>query len=309
VPAIIEARDLVKHYGDFQAVAGMTFSVEQGEFFGLLGPNGAGKTSTIRMITGVLPITDGELFVAGHDVRYEDREVKSLIGVVPQDNNLDEDLTVRRNLEVYARYFEIPRRVAGERIDEALDLMQLAEWSDSRIGHLSGGMKRRLVIARALINEPRLLILDEPTTGLDPQARHLVWRKLRLLRERGVTILLTTHYMDEAEFLCDHLIIMDSGRALTEGAPRELIARHAGRDVLELHLGAEERAAVVEALEQNLGENGRLEHIEDITYAFGVTDAHFRIAATMVSDPYRIHFRRANLEDVFLSLTGRALTE
>ncbi len=307
--AIIEARDLIKRYGNFQAVDGMTFAVEEGEFFGLLGPNGAGKTSTIRMICGVLPITNGELYVGGHDVYYEDRQVKRLLGIVPQDDNLDEDLTVRRNLEVYARYFEIPRPVARERIDEALELMQLSDWAGSKIDHLSGGMKRRLVIARALINEPRLLILDEPTTGLDPQARHLVWRKLRLLRERGVTILLTTHYMDEAEFLCDRLIIMDDGRSLTEGAPRELITRHAGRDVLEIHLAEEERASVVEALERTLGENGRMEHIEDVTYAFGVTDAHFRMAATLVQDPYRIHFRRANLEDVFLSLTGRALAE
>jgi lipooligosaccharide transport system ATP-binding protein len=309
VTPIIEARSLVKRYGKFQAVGGVTFDVAEGEFFGLLGPNGAGKTSTIRMICAVLPITDGDLFVGGYDVRYDDREVKRLLGIVPQDNNLDEDLTVRRNLEVYARYFDIPRRIANERIDEALELMQLQEWGQARIDNLSGGMKRRLVIARALINDPRLLILDEPTTGLDPQARHLVWRKLRLLRERGVTILLTTHYMDEAEFLCERLIIMDRGAAIAEGRPRDLIARHAGREVMELHLPEDEREPVIEELERTLGEDGRIERIEDVVYAFGVTDAHHRRVLTMVRDPHRVVFRRANLEDVFLSLTGRALEE
>lgn len=307
--AIIQASALVKRYGEFQAVDGVDFSVGTGEFFGLLGPNGAGKTSTIKMISCVQPITAGSLHVDGLDVRSHDREVKAMLGVVPQDDNLDQDLTVRQNLEVYARYFEIPKAVAKARVADGLDLMQLTEKADEKIDALSGGMKRRLVIARALVNEPRILILDEPTTGLDPQARHLVWRKLRLLRERGVTILLTTHYMDEAEYLCDRLIIMDHGRALAEGHPRELIARHAGRDVLEMHLAQEENERVVDALRPRLGEAGRIEQIEDVAYVYGATEEHLRVAEGLVADPYRVLYRRANLEDVFLTLTGRGLVE
>ena len=306
---IIQAEALTRLYGDFAAVDGLDFEVAEGEFFGLLGPNGAGKTSTIKMIACVQDVSDGLLKVAGLDVRTNDRAVKSLIGVVPQDDNLDEDLTVRRNLEVYARYFGVPRAVARERIDEGLTLMQLDEKADEPIKALSGGMKRRLVIARALVNEPRVLILDEPTTGLDPQARHLVWRKLRLLRERGTTIVLTTHYMDEAEQLCDRLIIMDNGKALTEGRPRDLILRHAGREVLELHLPPEESARVVERLTPMLGESGRIEQVEDVAYAYGIDESHYRLVEEMASDPYRVIFRRANLEDVFLTLTGRGLVE
>ena len=306
---IIQAEALTRLYGDFAAVDGLDFEVAEGEFFGLLGPNGAGKTSTIKMIACVQDVSGGLLKVAGMDVRTNDRAVKSLIGVVPQDDNLDEDLTVRRNLEVYARYFGVPRAVARTRIDEGLTLMQLDEKADEPIKALSGGMKRRLVIARALVNEPRVLILDEPTTGLDPQARHLVWRKLRLLRERGTTIVLTTHYMDEAEQLCDRLIIMDNGKALTEGRPRDLILRHAGREVLELHLPPEESARVVERLTPMLGESGRIEQVEDVAYAYGIDESHYRLVEEMASDPYRVIFRRANLEDVFLTLTGRGLVE
>ena len=306
---IIQAEALTRLYGDFAAVDGLDFEVAEGEFFGLLGPNGAGKTSTIKMIACVQDVSDGLLKVAVLDHLTNDRAVKSLIGVVPQDDNLDEDLTVRRNLEVYARYFGVPRAVARERIDEGLTLMQLDEKADEPIKALSGGMKRRLVIARALVNEPRVLILDEPTTGLDPQARHLVWRKLRLLRERGTTIVLTTHYMDEAEQLCDRLIIMDNGKALTEGRPRDLILRHAGREVLELHLPPEESARVVERLTPMLGESGRIEQVEDVAYAYGIDESHYRLVEEMASDPYRVIFRRANLEDVFLTLTGRGLVE
>lgn len=306
---IIQAEALTRLYGDFAAVDRLDFEVAEGEFFGLLGPNGAGKTSTIKMIACVQDVSGGMLRVAGLDVRTNDRAVKSLIGVVPQDDNLDEDLTVRRNLEVYARYFGVPRAVARARIDEGLTLMQLDEKADEPIKALSGGMKRRLVIARALVNEPRVLILDEPTTGLDPQARHLVWRKLRLLRERGTTIVLTTHYMDEAEQLCDRLIIMDNGKALTEGRPRDLILRHAGREVLELHLPPEEGARVVERLTPMLGESGRIEQVEDVAYAYGIDESHYRLVEEIASDPYRVIFRRANLEDVFLTLTGRGLVE
>jgi lipooligosaccharide transport system ATP-binding protein len=306
---MIEASALVKRYGDFQAVDGIDFAVETGEFFGLLGPNGAGKTSTIKMISCVQPVTSGSLRVAGMDVSMQDRQVKRVIGVVPQDDNLDQDLTVRQNLEVYARYYDIPKAIARTRIDEGLELMQLQDRGGEKIDALSGGMKRRLVIARALVNEPRLLILDEPTTGLDPQARHLVWRKLRLLRERGVTILLTTHYMDEAEYLCDRLIILDQGRALAEGHPRALIAEHAGREVLQMHLPPDETARAIEALIPRLGESARLEQVEDITYVYGADESHWRFVEGMVSDPYKVLFRRANLEDVFLTLTGRGLVE
>ncbi|MQA00648.1 MAG: ATP-binding cassette domain-containing protein [Dehalococcoidia bacterium] len=309
MPAMIEAHGLVKTFGDFRAVDGIDFRVEAGEFFGMLGPNGAGKTSTIRMISCVVPITAGALQVDGLDVRYEDRAIKARLGVVPQDDNLDQDLSVRKNLEVYARYYDVPKRLARERIDEGLELMQLQDRADERISALSGGMKRRLVVARALVNEPRLLILDEPTTGLDPQARHLVWRKLRLLRERGVTILLTTHYMDEAEHLCDRLIVMDHGRALDDGRPRTLIERYVGRDVLELHLNDEERARVRAYLDPRLGESARVEQIEDVTYVYGLGQEHAREVEELVGDHYRVIDRRANLEDVFLTLTGRALVE
>ena len=242
--AIIEARGLRKHYGDLTAVDGIDFDVEAGEVFGILGPNGAGKTTTIRMITCVTPLTAGHLTVDGLDVNFDDRAIKSRLGIVPQDDNLDEDLSVRRNLEVYARYYDVTGELARDRIDEGLELMQLRDKERERIQALSGGMKRRLIVARALVNDPRLMVLDEPTTGLDPQARHLVWRKLRLLRERGVTILLTTHYMDEAEQLCERLVIMDQGRILDGGRPRDLIAKYAGKEVLQMHLAEAEQAMV-----------------------------------------------------------------
>ncbi len=307
--AIVQGRRLVRAFGDLRAVDGIDFDIEEGAVFGMLGPNGAGKTTTIRMISCVMPITSGVLSVDGLDVRYHDREIKRRLGVVPQDDNLDEDLTVRKNLEVYARYYDVPRRLAEQRIAEGLELMQLADRAHAQIDDLSGGMKRRLVIARALLNEPRVLILDEPTTGLDPQARHLVWRKVRLLRERGVTILLTTHYMDEAEHLCDRLMIMDHGRCLAEGSPRQLIDQYAGKDVLEVHPTPAQRDAVVAYLEPAVAGRGRIEEIEDVIYAFGATDEHAHHLEQMVGDPYRVHFRRSNLEDVFLTLTGRALVE
>ncbi|MBM3140254.1 MAG: ABC transporter ATP-binding protein [Chloroflexi bacterium] len=307
--AIIQARGLVRSFGALRAVDGVDFDVTEGEVFGLLGPNGAGKTSTIRMISCVLPVTEGSLLVDGLDVRFYDREVKSRLGVVGQDNNLDEDLTVAKNLEVYARYFGVPRTAARSRIAEGLHLMQLTDRAGARIDELSGGMKRRLVVARALVSEPRILILDEPTTGLDPQARHLVWRKLRLLRERGVTIVLTTHYMDEAEQLCDRLMIMDRGATLARGEPRRLIEEHVGRDVLELHLTRAQRPATLAYLERAVGESGRIEEIEDVVYAFGARAEHAHAVEGIVGDAYRVLFRRANLEDVFLTLTGRALVE
>jgi lipooligosaccharide transport system ATP-binding protein len=237
--AIVVARGLTKRYGDFEAVKGIDFDVRRQECFGFLGPNGAGKTTTMRMIHCASPVTAGQLTVAGLDVMRCPRQVKALLGVVSQNDNLDPDLTVRQNLVVYARYFDIPRRTALRRADELLALFQLADRAEAQVSDLSGGMKRRLVIARGLLNEPQVLMLDEPTTGLDPQARRLVWQKVSYLKERGTTLLLTTHYMEEATQLCDRLVIMDRGRILAEGSPAALVQRHAAGGNLEdvfLHL-------------------------------------------------------------------------
>ena len=256
-PLAIEARGLVKHYGSFVAVDGISFAVNERECFGVLGPNGAGKSTTIKMICCSSPVTAGALHVAGLDVQRSARDVKRIIGMVPQEDNLDEDLPVRKNLEVYARYYDLPKEVAAPRIDEALELFQLTEKTNAKIDDLSGGMKRRLVIARALVHDPRILVLDEPTTGLDPQARHLVWQKLRLLRSRGVTMLLTTHYMDEAAHLCDRLVIMHRGKILTEGNPRALIAEHVGSEVLELRVDVPEQRPLLAELEAHRGHRYR----------------------------------------------------
>jgi lipooligosaccharide transport system ATP-binding protein len=297
---------LIKRYGDLTAVDGVTFFVKEQECFGVLGPNGAGKSTMIKMVSCSSPVTAGSLRVAGLDVRTDARNVKRLLGVVPQEDNLDEDLPVKKNLEVYARYYNIPRAIAGPRIDDALELFQLSEKANAKIGDLSGGMKRRLVIARALVHDPEILVLDEPTTGLDPQARHLVWQKLRLLRSRGVTMLLTTHYMDEASHLCDRLVIMHRGKILTEGNPHALIAEHAGEHVLELRMAPNERAPMLGEL---AGISGiAIEEVEDIVYVFGGGLASKRIAEG-VGNPGRAFLRPGNLEDVFLRLTGRGLLD
>jgi len=303
--AIISARDLVKKYGDFTAVDGITFDVRRGECFGILGPNGAGKTTTIRMITCVSPVTAGELTVDGMHVQNEPRQIKSILGVVPQDDNLDDELSVRQNLRAYARYFGIPTPETNERIDEALDLFQLTEKQHDRLDELSGGLKRRLTIARGLLNQPRILVLDEPTTGLDPQARHLVWQKLRLLRGQGVTMLLTTHYMDEAAQLCDRIVIIDDGRIIARGTPDSLIADHAGQEVVEIHLGGRDAAPVMNEIFRHDGLNA--ERYDDIVYVFtdGSENAFDPKSVEEFAD--RIVLRRANLEDVFLKLTGRGL--
>ena len=305
-PALIEARGLVKHYGDFVAVDDVSFDIREGECFGVLGPNGAGKTTTIRMITATSPITEGRLRVAGLDVGVEPRKVKAALGVVPQDDNLDPDLLVRQNLEVYARYFGLDREAVRRRIDEALELFQLDDRANSNVDDLSGGMKRRLTIARALVNDPRVLILDEPTTGLDPQARHLVWQQLRLLKNRGVTMLLTTHYMEEATHLCDRLVIMHRGKILIEGRPYDLIAEVAGPQVLELRLPPRERDALLAEFPQHDGVS--VERVEDLTYVFGGGTAS-AMAAERVGDPHRAHLRPGNMEDVFMLLTGRGLLD
>ena len=302
----IEARGLVKRYGAFTAVDGVSFSVAENECFGVLGPNGAGKSTTIKMISCNSPVTGGHLQVAGLDVRHSAREVKRILGIVPQEDNLDPDLPVRKNLEVYARYYGIDRRVADPRIDEALELFQLTEKASAKVDDLSGGMKRRLVIARSLVHEPRILVLDEPTTGLDPQARHLVWQKLRLLKARGVTMLLTTHYMDEAAHLCDRLVIMHRGKVLTEGNPHALIGEHVGDQVLELRMTVEERAPILGELRGI--EGVAIEEVEDIVYVFGAGSSAARVADA-VSDPNRAFLRPGNLEDVVLRLTGRGLLD
>ena len=303
---IIRARDIVKRYGTFTAVDGISFSVRAAECFGFLGPNGAGKTTTIRMITCVSPLTSGELTVDGMDVRREPRRIKASLGVVPQDNNLDPDLSVRQNLRVYGRYFNLPRRLVEERIDESLALFQLSDRQNDRIASLSSGMQRRLTVARGLINAPKILVLDEPTTGLDPQARHLVWQKLRYLRSQGVTMLLTTHYMDEAAHLCDRIVIIFQGKIIAEGTPVELVERFAGRQVVELHVGEGDRASIVERLAGVEGVS--VEEVEDIVYVYVLSENGFD-PAELKLEAMRVVYRQANLEDVFLRLTGRGLAE
>ena len=306
MPDIIVARDLVKRYGDFTAVDGISFSVGAGECFGFLGPNGAGKTTTIRLITCVSPVTSGELLVDGLSVRAAPRAIKSVLGVVPQENNLDPDLTVRQNLRAYARYFDMPRPVAEQRIDEALALLQLTEKQHDRIDELSGGLKRRLTIARGLLNAPKILVLDEPTTGLDPQARHLVWQKMRFLKSQGVTMLLTSHYMEEAAHLCDRIVILHQGRIIAEGVPSELVQEFAGREVIEVQTNPEEREALAAQLRQQEGLT--VEEVEDMLYVYVRAENGFDPASLRL-DADRVVYRRANLEDVFLKLTGRGLAE
>ncbi len=306
---VLSASDLTKRYGSFTAVDGISFAVRKGECFGFLGPNGAGKTTTMRMITNHIPVTEGSLSVLGMEVMANARKVKSLIGVVPQENNLDTDLKVLENLLVYSRYHAIPRHIARERAGELLDFFQLAEHARSPIERMSGGMQRRLLIVRGLINEPELLILDEPTTGLDPQARHLIWQKLRALQARGVTLVLSTHYMDEAEQLCDRLVVLDHGRILEEGSPKELIRKHAGREVLEIRLReGEGKEACLDAVGGSVPEGTVAECSADTLYLY-VPDAS-KVMGQLTIDPGRtVLQRRATLEDVFLRLTGRELKE
>jgi lipooligosaccharide transport system ATP-binding protein len=304
---IIRARNLVKRYGGFTAVDSIDFSVRRGECFGFLGPNGAGKTTTVRMISCVSPVTEGELVVDGIDVRREPRRIKSILGVVPQEDNLDPDLSVRQNLAVYARYFDMPRELANERIDENLALFQLTEKQHEPIWALSTGLKRRLTIARGLINQPKILVLDEPTTGLDPQARHLVWQKLRYFREQGVSMLLCTHYMEEAAHLCDRLVIMHQGHILVEGSPAELVEEHAGREVAEVHASGPQRERVLAQMASRPGLT--VEEVEDILYVYARTPDGRAQMADLTLDSESVAYRQANLEDVFLRLTGRGLME
>ncbi|MEZ4503722.1 MAG: ABC transporter ATP-binding protein [Dehalococcoidia bacterium] len=303
----IEARALTKRYDDYTAVDAVSFEVQPGEYLGLLGPNGAGKTTTIRMITCFSPPTGGELRVLGHDVLRDPRSVKAGLGLVPQDENLDPDLPVAKNLEVYGRYHGLDAPTRRARAAEQLAFFQLEDKAAVPVHELSGGMKRRLMIARALVAEPTILVLDEPTVGLDPQARHLVWQKLRQLRNRGVTMLLTTHYMDEAAHLCDRIIVMHQGGILAEGTPTELIAEHAGEAVLELRLPATEVEALLAPFEAGPG-GVDVEEVEGLFYVFGAGPAAHEVA-TRLGDPSRAFVRPGNLEDVFLRLTGRGLLE
>ena len=304
---LIRARGLVKRFGGFTAVDGIDVEVRAGEAFGFLGPNGAGKSSTMRMIGCVSPPSGGELTVLGMDPRRDGPAIRARLGVCPQEDNLDVELTARENLTTYARYFGIPRRVARQRADELLEFVQLSERADSRVEPLSGGMKRRLTIARALVNNPDIVLLDEPTTGLDPQARHLVWERLFRLKQRGVTLVLTTHYMDEAEQLCDRLVIMDGGRIAAKGSPRELIERYSSREVVELRFGTDNLEPYADKL---AGLGSRIEVLPDRILLY-VDDGDAAVPAVYDRhlNPSGVLVRRATLEDVFLHLTGRTLVE
>jgi lipooligosaccharide transport system ATP-binding protein len=304
---VIAASELVKRYGDFAAVDGISFEVAPGESFGLLGPNGAGKSTTMRMVGAVSTRTSGSLTVLGLDPDDYGPEIRSRLGVVPQQDNLDNELRVRENLLTYGRYFGLPRRLVAERADELLQFAQLADRASAKVDELSGGMKRRLTIARALINDPRILLLDEPTTGLDPQARHILWDRLFRLKEQGTTLLLTTHYMDEAEQLCDRLVVVDHGRIMAEGSPASLIRSYSTREVLEVRFGSDRNADAAAAL---AGLGDRLEVLPDrvLVYADDGEAALAEVVARGLQ-PLTSLVRRSSLEDVFLRLTGRSLIE
>jgi lipooligosaccharide transport system ATP-binding protein len=302
---LIEARDLTKRFGEFTAVDSIDFAVRPGETFGFLGPNGAGKTSTMRMIGAVSPISGGTLRVLGLDPAEHGAAIKERMGVVPQQDTLDFELTVYENILVYGRYFGIPKDVIKSRADELLEFVQLNERRESKVEPLSGGMKRRLTIARALVNEPELLLLDEPTTGLDPQARHVLWDRLYRLKQRGVTQVLTTHYMDEAEQLCDRLVVMDQAKIVAEGSPRQLIERYVQRDVVELRFTGDPS---VDGKLEGLGE--RVEVLAD-RILIGTDDGDGTAHAVHERGvPVEsVLVRRSTLEDVFLTLTGRTLVD
>lgn len=304
---MIRANDLVKTYGDFRAVDGISFEVAPGESFGLLGPNGAGKSTTMRMIGGMLLRTSGILEVLGLDPETHGPEVRASLGVVPQSDNLDEELRTRDNLVVYGRYFGLPLSYLKAKADELLEFAQLTDKAREKVTDLSGGMKRRLTIARALINEPRVLLLDEPTTGLDPQARHILWDRLFRLKEQGVTLVVTTHFMDEAEQLCDRLIVMNHGRIVAEGTPQALIRRFSSREVVEMRFGSERNGEMEGEL---AGLADRIEVLPDrvLLYADDGEGLLERINQRGLV-PLTSLVRRSSLEDVFLRLTGRSLID
>jgi lipooligosaccharide transport system ATP-binding protein len=308
---MISARGLRKSFGDFEAVKGIDVEVRRGEAFGFLGPNGAGKSSTMRMIAAVSPVSGGDLRVLGLDPAVDGPAIRGRLGVCPQEDTLDTELNVRDNLVIYGRYFGIPKDEVNRRADELMDFVQLTDKAKSKVDELSGGMKRRLTIARSLINRPDVLLLDEPTTGLDPQARHLVWDRLFRLKQSGVTLVLTTHYMDEAEQLADRLVVMDKGLIVAEGSPLELIRQHSTREVAELRFGVAEEGETHDALAEKVKDLGdRVEVLPDRLLVYTsdgdgvIAQVHERglqPAATLV--------RRSTLEDVFLRLTGRTLVD
>src|SRR3990170_3134007 len=301
---LIQSRNLTKKFGNLTAVDHVDFEVYKGECVGFLGPNGAGKTTTVRMIYCFLPPTEGHLLVAGMDVVKQSREIKGLVGVAPQEDNLDPDFTVMKNLLVYSRYFDIPKAEALKRAGDQLRFFQLQDKQNVQIVELSTGMKRRLIVARALINEPQILLLDEPTTGLDPQARHLVWDEIRTLRKHGVTIIITTHYMDEAAELCDRIFIMDNGKIIEQGKPSELVKQHVGDDVLEFDMDEK----LVESLKAELPD-AAFETFGERVHVF-TSQAHGVFELFLETHPAtNVTIRNANLEDVFLKLTRRKLKE
>ncbi|MBI3997672.1 MAG: ABC transporter ATP-binding protein [Armatimonadetes bacterium] len=304
--SVVRASGLTKRYGPIQAVDGISFEVRPGECFGFLGPNGAGKTSTMKMIYCVLPPTAGDLQVLGMDVRTRARQIKARLGVVTQDNTLDSALSVRENLVIFARYFDLPWREARRRADDLLEFVALADRADSKVEQLSGGMRRRLMVARALVSQPDLLVLDEPTTGLDPQARQLTWEKLRQLKRTGVTQILTTHYMEEAAALCDRIVIMDQARVVAEGAPADLVRAHVGREVVELR-GLQDGEAILKVVGDLADGHEALSDLLLLYTADGEALLHRIREQGLVVEAATL--RRATLEDVFLKLTGRTLRD
>ena len=305
---LVRARGLTKRFGDFTAVDGIDFELRRGEAFGFLGPNGAGKSSTMRMLGCVSPPSGGELTILGLDPVADGSRIRARLGVVPQEDTLDVELTVQENLLIYGRYFGLPRRVIRERTARLLDFVQLSDRATDHVEPLSGGLKRRLTIARSLINEPDILLLDEPTTGLDPQARHVVWDRLFRLKQQGVTLILTTHYMDEAEQLCDRLVVMDHGRIAAEGSPRELIDAYSTPEVLELRFDPSTHEQAAEKLTALPAE--RMEVLADRILLYIPNGDHaLAIARELGLDPVTSLVRRSTLEDVFLRLTGRRLED
>jgi lipooligosaccharide transport system ATP-binding protein len=304
---LIQVTNLVKNFGSFTAVDGISFSVKQGESFGLLGPNGAGKSSTMRIIGATSQRTSGDVQILGKDPELHGPQIRAHLGVVPQQDNLDEELTCAENLYIYGRYFGLPKKLVTEKLDELLEFAQLIEKKNAKVNSLSGGMKRRLTIARALVSDPDILMLDEPTTGLDPQARHILWDRLFRLKEKGVTLLITTHHMDEAEQLCDRLIVMDNGKIMAEGSPAGLIKEYSSKEVLEVRFGSDRNAQMVEKL-NNLSD--RLEVLPDrlLMYTESGEELLAKISALNIH-PNTSLVRRSSLEDVFLRLTGRTLIE
>jgi lipooligosaccharide transport system ATP-binding protein len=305
---MVRARGLTKRFGDFTAVDGIDFELRRGVAFGFLGPNGAGKSSTMRMLGCVSPPSGGELSILGLDPVTKGSAIRARLGVVPQEDTLDVELTVRENLLIYGRYFGLPRQVIKERTERLLDFVQLSDRAKDQVEPLSGGMRRRLTIARSLINEPDILLLDEPTTGLDPQARHVVWDRLFRLKQQGVTLILTTHYMDEAEQLCDRLVVMDHGKIAAEGSPRELIAAYSTPEVLELRFDPSTHEQAAEKLTAVPAE--RMEILADrILLYIANGDTALAAVSDLGLDPLTSLVRRSTLEDVFLRLTGRRLED